>query len=96
MLEHKELAAPSWAMGTGIESVDPDVPLDLSKYATAELKLAGRSRPLRGQGRSLSSFREARKAPGNRRKTRLGSPPGVEAMWTRHRRRKQTGHGRAE
>jgi hypothetical protein len=27
-------------MGTGIESVDPDVPLDLSKYATAELKLA--------------------------------------------------------
>jgi predicted dinucleotide-utilizing enzyme len=26
-------------MGTGIESVDPDVPLDLSKYAT-ELKLA--------------------------------------------------------
>jgi hypothetical protein len=40
MLEHKELAAPSWATGTGIESVDPDVPLDLSKYATAELKLA--------------------------------------------------------
>ena len=39
MLEHKELAAPSWATGTGIESVDPDVPLDLSKYATAELKL---------------------------------------------------------
>jgi predicted dinucleotide-utilizing enzyme len=39
MLEYKELAAPGWAMGTGIESVDPDVPLDLSKYAT-ELKLA--------------------------------------------------------
>jgi predicted dinucleotide-utilizing enzyme len=27
-------------MGTGIESLEPDAPLDLSKYATAELKLA--------------------------------------------------------
>ena len=40
MLEHKELAAPDSVMGTGIESLNPDVPLDLSKYATAELKLA--------------------------------------------------------
>jgi hypothetical protein len=40
MLEHKELAAPGSVMGTGIESLDPDAPLDLSKYAMAELKLA--------------------------------------------------------
>lgn len=40
MLEYKELAAPGSVMRTGIESVDPDAPLDLSKYATAELKLA--------------------------------------------------------
>jgi predicted dinucleotide-utilizing enzyme len=40
MLENRELAAPGSVMGTGIESLDPDVPLDLSKYATAELKLA--------------------------------------------------------
>jgi prefoldin subunit 5 len=39
MLEHRELAAPGSVMGTGIESLDPDAPLDLSKYATAELKL---------------------------------------------------------
>ena len=38
MLEHRELAAPGSVMGTGIESLDPDA-LDLSKYATADLKL---------------------------------------------------------
>ena len=40
MLEHKELAAPDLVMGTRIDSLGPDVPLDLSKYATAELQLA--------------------------------------------------------
>lgn len=39
MLEHRELAAPCSVTGTGIESLDPDAPLDLSKYATVELKL---------------------------------------------------------
>ena len=39
MLEQRELAAPESVMGTRIDSFGPDVPLDLSKYAT-ELKLA--------------------------------------------------------
>jgi chaperonin cofactor prefoldin len=39
MLEQRELAAPGSVMGTGIESLDPEAPLNLSKYATAELKL---------------------------------------------------------
>ena len=39
MLQHRELAAPGSVMGTGIDCLDPDAPLDLSKYATAELKL---------------------------------------------------------
>ena len=39
MLEQRELAAPGSVMGTGVEGLDPDEPLDLSKYATAELKL---------------------------------------------------------
>ena len=39
MFEHRELAVPGLVMGTGIENARPDEPLDLSKYATAELKL---------------------------------------------------------
>ena len=39
MFEHRELAAPCLGMGTGIENARPDEPLDLSKYATAELQL---------------------------------------------------------
>ena len=39
MFEYRELAAPGTVMGTGIENARPDEPLDLSKYATAELKL---------------------------------------------------------
>jgi predicted dinucleotide-utilizing enzyme len=39
MLEQRELAAPGSVMGTGIASLDPEAPLNLSKYATAELKL---------------------------------------------------------
>ena len=39
MFEHRELAAPCLGMGTGIENARPDEPLDLSKYATAELRL---------------------------------------------------------
>jgi hypothetical protein len=39
MLEHRELAAHGSFIGTGIKNPRPDPPLDLSKYATAELKL---------------------------------------------------------
>ena len=39
MFEHRELAAPCLGMETGIENARSDEPLDLSKYATAELKL---------------------------------------------------------
>ena len=39
MLEHRELVAPGSVMGKAIGGLDPGVPLDLSKYATAELKL---------------------------------------------------------
>jgi hypothetical protein len=39
MLEHRALAAHGSVIGTGIKNPRPDLPLDLSKYATAELKL---------------------------------------------------------
>ena len=39
MLEYKELAAPASIIGTGSENRPPDATLDLSKYATAELRL---------------------------------------------------------
>jgi hypothetical protein len=39
MLEQRELAASGSVMGTGIESLDSEAPLNLSKHATAELKL---------------------------------------------------------
>lgn len=38
MLEHQELAHGS-VEGIGIDNPSPNAPLDLSKYATAELKL---------------------------------------------------------
>jgi hypothetical protein len=75
MLEHKELAAPDLVMGTRIDSLGPDVPLDLSKYATAELQLAVDLDHYAVRDEAYRRFREARKASGNRRETRLGSPP---------------------
>ena len=96
MLEHKELAAPGSVMGTGIESLDPDVPLDLSKYATAELKLVVDLDHYAVRDEAYRRSERLVKRPGDRRKTCLGSSPGVEGMWPGHRCRKQAGNGRAE
>jgi hypothetical protein len=72
MLEYKELATPASVIGTGSENRPPDAPLDLSKYATAELKLvvdldhyAVRDEAYRRSGRIVKRLATAEKRIAN-------------------------------